>query len=112
MYKEKLFFKIMTDFTPDINTLSKKDFIPSTITMKGIFSSKIDINILSNFLFVNHIFNKQNERVKLISGSRQSIEYFGPEGSIQATIFCLIATIVLLVLSHKEGKIIKPYWNK
>ena len=82
MYKEKHLFKIMTDFTPDINTLSKKDFIPSTITMKGIFSSKIDINILSNFLFVNHIFNKQNERVKLISGSRQSIEYFGPEGTI------------------------------
>lgn len=37
---------------------------------------------------------------------------FGPEGSIQATVFCLIATIILLVLSHKEGKIIKPYWRK
>lgn len=37
---------------------------------------------------------------------------FGPEGSIQATVFCLIATIILLVLSHKQGKIIKPYWRK
>ncbi|WP_207427973.1 CPBP family intramembrane glutamic endopeptidase [Pedobacter sp. SYSU D00535] len=37
---------------------------------------------------------------------------FGPEGSIQATLFCLIPTIVLLILSHKEGKIIKPYWKK
>lgn len=37
---------------------------------------------------------------------------FGPEGSIQATIFGLIATIVLLILCHKEGKIIKPYWEK
>ena len=37
---------------------------------------------------------------------------FGPEGSIQATVFCLIATIILLILSHKEGKIIKPYWKK
>ena len=37
---------------------------------------------------------------------------FGPEGSIQATIFCLIATIILLVLSHKKGRIIKPYWRK
>ena len=36
---------------------------------------------------------------------------FGPEGSIQATIFCLIATSILLILSHKEGKIIKPYWK-
>lgn len=37
---------------------------------------------------------------------------FGPEGSIQAIIFCLIATIILLVLNHKENKMIKPYWKK
>lgn len=37
---------------------------------------------------------------------------FGPEGSIQATVFCLIATVILLILSHKEGKIISPYWKK
>lgn len=37
---------------------------------------------------------------------------FGPEGSIQATLFCLIAAIVLLALSHKENKIISPYWKK
>jgi membrane protease YdiL (CAAX protease family) len=34
---------------------------------------------------------------------------FGPEGSIQATAFCFIATVILLILSHKEGKIIRPY---
>jgi len=37
---------------------------------------------------------------------------FGPEGSIQAIVFCLIATIILLVLNHKENKMIKPYWKK
>lgn len=37
---------------------------------------------------------------------------FGPEGSIQATVFCLIAAIVLLALSHKENKIMAPYWKK
>lgn len=37
---------------------------------------------------------------------------FGPEGSIQATLFCLTATIVLLILSHKKGNIIKPFWIK
>jgi membrane protease YdiL (CAAX protease family) len=37
---------------------------------------------------------------------------FGPEGSVQATVFCLIVTIILLILSHKEGKIISPYWKK
>jgi hypothetical protein len=34
---------------------------------------------------------------------------FGPEGSIQATLFCLVATIVLILLSHKQHKIIKPF---
>lgn len=37
---------------------------------------------------------------------------FGPEGSIQAIIFCAAATIILLVLNHKQNKIIKPYWKK
>lgn len=37
---------------------------------------------------------------------------FGPEGSIQATLFCLIATIVLLILCHKRNRLIKPYWKK
>lgn len=37
---------------------------------------------------------------------------FGPEGSIQAIIFCAAATIILLVLNHKQNKIIKPYWAK
>ncbi|MES2679037.1 MAG: type II CAAX endopeptidase family protein [Bacteroidota bacterium] len=35
---------------------------------------------------------------------------FGPEGSIQATIFCLIAAAVLLILCIRQGKIIKPFW--
>lgn len=37
---------------------------------------------------------------------------FGPEGSVQAIIFCAAATIILLVLNHKQNKIIKPYWAK
>lgn len=36
---------------------------------------------------------------------------FGPEGSIQATLFCFIATIILLFLSHKKSRIIKPFWK-
>ncbi len=48
----------------------------------------------------------------LISSKIEGAEWFtggafGPEGSIQATLFCLIATIILLVLSQKKGKIIK-----
>jgi hypothetical protein len=37
---------------------------------------------------------------------------FGPEGTILAILFCLIATTILLVLSHKEQKIIEPSWFK
>ncbi|MCG8332794.1 MAG: CPBP family intramembrane metalloprotease [Chitinophagales bacterium] len=37
---------------------------------------------------------------------------FGPEGSIQATVFCLIAAIILLYLCHKENKIIAPFWKE
>ncbi len=35
---------------------------------------------------------------------------FGPEGTIQAIIFCLLAAIILLKLS--KNKIISPYWRK
>ena len=36
---------------------------------------------------------------------------FGPEGAIQATLFCSIATVVLLMLSHKKGHFVSPYWK-
>ena len=34
---------------------------------------------------------------------------FGPEGTIQAIIFCVLAGIILLKLS--KNKIINPYWK-
>ena len=34
---------------------------------------------------------------------------FGPEGSIQAIIFCLAATIVLMLINYKQHNIIKLY---
>ncbi|OXG09200.1 hypothetical protein BC749_101680 [Flavobacterium araucananum] len=37
---------------------------------------------------------------------------FGPEGSIQAIVFCILGTVFLLALSHKNNQIIKPYWKK
>ncbi len=36
---------------------------------------------------------------------------FGPEGSIQATVFCLISAISLLYLSGKKERFIQPYWK-
>ena len=35
---------------------------------------------------------------------------FGPEATIQATLFCLTATMVLMYLNHKQNKIIRPNW--
>lgn len=36
---------------------------------------------------------------------------FGPEDTLQATVFCFIIAIVFLVLSHRQNKIIKPFWK-
>jgi len=35
---------------------------------------------------------------------------FGPEGSIQATLFCLVATTLFFILCYKQNKIQKPFW--
>lgn len=71
-------------------------------TQSAIFGANVSGNAISKTLVTSKI-----EGAEWFTGGQ-----FGPEGSIQATIFCLIATIILLILSHKEGKIIKPYWKK
>lgn len=71
-------------------------------TQSGIFGANVSGNTISKTLITSKI-----EGAEWFTGGQ-----FGPEGSIQATIFCFIATIILLLLSHKEGKIIKPYWKK
>jgi hypothetical protein len=44
---------------------------------------------------------------ELITGGK-----FGPEGTIQATIFCLTATGILMYLNIKNGKVTKHrIWN-
>ena len=71
-------------------------------TQSAIFGANVSGNVISKTLITSKI-----EGAEWFTGGQ-----FGPEGSIQATVFCLIATIILLILSHKEGKIIKPYWRK
>jgi membrane protease YdiL (CAAX protease family) len=71
-------------------------------TQSAIFGANVSGGSISKTLITSKI-----EGAEWFTGGQ-----FGPEGSIQATAFCLIATIILLVLSHKQGKIIKPYWNK
>jgi len=71
-------------------------------TQSAIFGANVSGGSISKTLITSKI-----EGAEWFTGGQ-----FGPEGSIQATAFCLIATIILLVLSHKQGKIIKPYWKK
>jgi membrane protease YdiL (CAAX protease family) len=71
-------------------------------TQSAIFGANVSGNTISKTLITSNI-----EGAEWFTGGQ-----FGPEGSIQATAFCLITTVILLILSHKEGKIINPYWKK
>ncbi|MBS7230326.1 CPBP family intramembrane metalloprotease [Flavobacterium psychroterrae] len=71
-------------------------------TQSGIFGAITSGNEKTSSLLVSKI-----QGSALITGGQ-----FGPEGSIQATIFCFIGAIVLLALSQRDNKIIKPYWKK
>lgn len=66
----------------------------------GIFGAISSGNEKTNSLLTTEIMGD-----KLITGGE-----FGPEGSIQAIVFCLIASILLFQISKKN--IIKPFWKK
>ena len=71
-------------------------------TQSAIFGANVSGSTISKTLITSKI-----EGAEWFTGGQ-----FGPEGSIQATAFCFIATVILLILSHKEGKIISPYWKR
>ncbi|AUD02063.1 CPBP family intramembrane glutamic endopeptidase [Spirosoma pollinicola] len=68
----------------------------------GIFGAITSGNEKTNSLLTTQITGS-----KLITGGE-----FGPEGTLQATVVGLIATIVLMYLNIKRNKLIKPYWKK
>jgi membrane protease YdiL (CAAX protease family) len=67
----------------------------------GIFGAVTSGNQKTDSLLVTKI-----QGPEILTGGE-----FGPEGSIQAIVFCIIATGILLFLCHKENKIILPYWK-
>lgn len=71
-------------------------------TQSGIFGA-----ITSGNEKTNSLIEAQIQGPEFITGGA-----FGPEGSIQAIVFCALATIVLFVMCNKNNKIIKPYWKK
>ncbi|MES2780791.1 MAG: CPBP family glutamic-type intramembrane protease [Bacteroidota bacterium] len=71
-------------------------------TQAGIFGASVSGKVITKSLFTTKI-----EGADWYTGGA-----FGPEGSVQATVFCLIATICLLVLIRKQGTVIKPFWKQ
>ncbi|OXA80167.1 hypothetical protein SAMN05444397_1056 [Flavobacterium aquidurense] len=71
-------------------------------TQSGIFGA-----ITSGNEKTNSLIEAQIQGPEFITGGA-----FGPEGSIQAIVFCALATIILFGLCSKNNKIIKPYWKK
>jgi len=67
-------------------------------TESGIFGAKVSGNVMNKSLFVTKI-----DGPAWLTGGE-----FGPEGSIQATLFCLIATICLLLMSRRQNKLLPP----
>ncbi|MRX69599.1 hypothetical protein SAMN06265349_102184 [Flavobacterium resistens] len=71
-------------------------------TQSGIYGA-----ITSGNEKTNSLLNAKIQGPEFITGGE-----FGPEGSIQAILFCAVGAFVLLALSRKENKIIRPYWKK
>jgi membrane protease YdiL (CAAX protease family) len=71
-------------------------------TQSAIFGASTSGNIIGNSVMVSKITGNP-----LITGGG-----FGPEGSLQATLFCLAATIILMIRNHRQRKIIAPQWAK
>jgi len=67
-------------------------------TETGIFGANVSGNAVSRTLLTTKI-----DGPEWITGGS-----FGPEGSIQATLFCLVATVCLLLLSRRQNKLIQP----
>jgi membrane protease YdiL (CAAX protease family) len=71
-------------------------------TQAGIFGANVSGNKIGKSLFTT-----------TISGDNwYTGGLFGPEGSVQATVFCLLATAYLMWLIQKQGKIIVPVWKR
>ncbi len=68
----------------------------------GIYGAVISGNIITKSLFTSKISGPE-----IITGG-----LFGPENSIQATVFCLIVGIIFIIIAKRQNKFIKPFWKK
>lgn len=70
-------------------------------TQSGIYGASVSGNAISRTLFTTRI-----EGPEWLTGGA-----FGPEGSVQATLFCLAAAVVLMAFSHRRGRLVMPFWK-
>ena len=67
----------------DIQILNQEEYIPSTVTMVSSFDKTINPKDVAEYLPVVHLFHeKTGKRLKLDSGTRTSIKYYGIENII------------------------------
>ena len=67
----------------DIQILQQDEYIPSTVTMVSSFDKTINPKDVAEYLPVVHLFHeKTGKRLKLDSGTRTSIKYYGIENII------------------------------
>ncbi len=71
-------------------------------TQSGIYGA-----ITSGNEKTDNLVTAQIQGPEIITGGA-----FGPEGSIQATLFAVITAIIILYCCKRQNKIIKPYWSK
>lgn len=64
----------------------------------GVFGANVSGNAVNRTLLITNI-----DGADWFTGGK-----FGPEGSIQATLFCLMATIGILLISRRQNKLIQP----
>jgi membrane protease YdiL (CAAX protease family) len=62
---------------------------------------------VSGYTMTNSLLDTKISGPTLLTGG-----YFGPQGSIQAALFCLIAGLILLYLSRRQNKIKTPFFHK
>lgn len=89
MYTRNLWFPIAIHFAWNFS-------------QSGIYGARVSGHTIDESLLTSNI-----EGPTLWTGGA-----FGPEGSVQATIFCVIAMLILFQFCRKNGQIISPFWKR
>ena len=61
----------------NVEILSEDNYKSSTITMVGTLNKSLKTRYVAEYLPVIHLFNSKGERIKLDSGTRDGINFFG-----------------------------------